>query len=161
MKKIDLGQAFSILANIAVLAGIVFLAIEVRQNQASLEEGNRINLQAANKSILDGFSAIRTLRVENEQVAQIWLKGMTGEDLTPVESLRFDQMCNNEIWAWANAVRAYRAFGGNPNEQAAIASARNRLAASPRYKECWANLKGALLRWGHDFFVTAVDPVED
>jgi hypothetical protein len=32
MKKIDLGQTFGILANIGVIAGIVFLATEIRQN---------------------------------------------------------------------------------------------------------------------------------
>ena len=37
MKKIDLGQAFSILANIGVIAGIVFLAIELRQNNRLLD----------------------------------------------------------------------------------------------------------------------------
>jgi len=31
MKRIDLGQTIQILANIGVIAGIVFLAIEVRQ----------------------------------------------------------------------------------------------------------------------------------
>lgn len=33
MKKIDLGQGAQILANIGVIAGIVFLAVELRQNK--------------------------------------------------------------------------------------------------------------------------------
>jgi len=37
MKKIDLGQAITILANIGVIAGIVFLGIELRQNSAAAE----------------------------------------------------------------------------------------------------------------------------
>ena len=36
MKKIDLGQAIGILANIGVIAGIVFLGVELRQNNESL-----------------------------------------------------------------------------------------------------------------------------
>ena len=36
MKKIDLGQAISILANVGVIAGIVFLAFEMRQNNELL-----------------------------------------------------------------------------------------------------------------------------
>ncbi len=32
MKKLDLGQSVGILANIGVIAGIVFLAVELRQN---------------------------------------------------------------------------------------------------------------------------------
>ncbi len=46
MKKIDLGQTITILANIGVIAGIVFLGIELRQNnellvvQAEMEMSN-------------------------------------------------------------------------------------------------------------------------
>ncbi len=34
MKKIDLGQTISILANFGVIAGIVFLGLEIRQSTA-------------------------------------------------------------------------------------------------------------------------------
>jgi hypothetical protein len=36
MKKIEVGQAISILANFGVIVGIVFLAIEIRQNNQQL-----------------------------------------------------------------------------------------------------------------------------
>ena len=36
MKKIDLGQTITILANIGVIAGIIFLAVELRQNNELL-----------------------------------------------------------------------------------------------------------------------------
>lgn len=42
MKKIDLGQMISILANLGVIAGIVFLAFELRQNNAALESQSRL-----------------------------------------------------------------------------------------------------------------------
>jgi hypothetical protein len=37
MKKIDLGQTIAILANVGVITGIVFLAIEISQNTAMIE----------------------------------------------------------------------------------------------------------------------------
>ena len=37
MKKIDLGQMITILANFGVIAGIIFLAIELRQNTAAVQ----------------------------------------------------------------------------------------------------------------------------
>ena len=40
-KKIDLGQTIGILANIGVIAGIVFLAVELRQNNALMEADAR------------------------------------------------------------------------------------------------------------------------
>jgi len=42
MKRIDLGQTIGILANLGVIAGIVFLAVEIGQNQAALEEQNTL-----------------------------------------------------------------------------------------------------------------------
>ena len=42
MKKIDLGQTITILANVGVIVGIVFLAIELRQNNELLGQQARI-----------------------------------------------------------------------------------------------------------------------
>ena len=41
MKKLDLGQAVSILANIGVITGIVFLALQLRQNNEWLASESR------------------------------------------------------------------------------------------------------------------------
>ena len=42
MKKIDLGQTISILANVGVIAGIVFLGFELRQNNALMAADARV-----------------------------------------------------------------------------------------------------------------------
>ena len=68
MKNLDVGQTINTLANIGVIAGIVFLAIEVRQNQASLEESNRISQRALEISSLERFSAIRDQIAESEEM---------------------------------------------------------------------------------------------
>ena len=41
MKKIDLGQTLNTLANVGVIAGIVFLAFELRQNNQYMAEESR------------------------------------------------------------------------------------------------------------------------
>ena len=41
MKKIDLGQTIQILANVGVIAGIVFLGFEIRQNNVQLDIQSR------------------------------------------------------------------------------------------------------------------------
>ena len=45
MKKIDLGQTITILANVGVIVGIVFLVVEIRQNtqQLTLELSWQVN----------------------------------------------------------------------------------------------------------------------
>jgi len=44
MKKIDLGQTISIVANIGVIAGIVFLAVELRQNNQMMLSQTRSDI---------------------------------------------------------------------------------------------------------------------
>ena len=44
MKKIDFGQAVTVIANLGVIAGIVFLAVEISQNTRSQEIGAYQNL---------------------------------------------------------------------------------------------------------------------
>ena len=44
MKKIDFGQTVSILANIGVIAGIIFLAIEVQQNNTLMRAQTRSDI---------------------------------------------------------------------------------------------------------------------
>ena len=44
MKKIDLGQLTNTLANLGVIAGIVFLAIEIRQNNTLMQAQTRLEI---------------------------------------------------------------------------------------------------------------------
>jgi hypothetical protein len=82
MKKIDLGQTISILANIGVIAGIGFLALEVRQNNELMSgEARRSRTESSE-------SAFRTI-AENADFAEIFVKAGQGEELSAVEEQRF------------------------------------------------------------------------
>ena len=80
MKKFDLGQLVTILANVGVIAGIVFLAIELRQNNELMVEearANRVNLRQADT----------TLVLENPELGRALIKHRNDEELTDHESL--------------------------------------------------------------------------
>jgi hypothetical protein len=91
MKQIDLGQAVGILANIGVIAGIVFLAIEVAQNTESLEETRNLAIaQAQQDRASDLDESFRSL-ANSDFLPAIFLKyqqqGISA--LTDEEQLRF------------------------------------------------------------------------
>ena len=68
MKKIDLGQTSAVLANIGVSAGVVFLAIEVRQNNTELSAQSRFNYyqnRLDGQRLLMEVDGLATFRVEN------------------------------------------------------------------------------------------------
>ena len=89
MMKIDLGQGAQLLGNIGIIVGIVFLVIEVRQNQASIVEANVINRAGSVESAQAGFRAFRSLVVQDEELTEIWFRGIADEDLSEVEENRF------------------------------------------------------------------------
>ena len=78
MKKIDLGQAISILANIGVIVGIVFLVIEVRQNNVLLI-AESIGTVFQNR--LDRHDRI----MENPEYTAVMVKNDKGEALSAEE----------------------------------------------------------------------------
>jgi hypothetical protein len=83
MRKIDLGQTISILANIGVIGGIAFLALELRQNNMLMTSQSRANQM---EQVLD----IQEEVFLNSDLAAILVKAGAGEPLTSVEQLRLD-----------------------------------------------------------------------
>ena len=84
MKKIELGQAVTILANLGVIAGIIFLAIEIRQNNELMaDEAQRVR----SESIRECF----VMMADNGELAAIQLKDLEGEELSNLEEFRLSQ----------------------------------------------------------------------
>lgn len=80
MKKLDLGQTISIIANIGVIAGILFLAYELRQNNRLMEAGSRTARAERITSVSEMVSATPAL-------AEVLARARNGESLTDSEDL--------------------------------------------------------------------------
>ena len=78
MTKINLGQTIQILANLGVIAGIVFLVIELQQNNAVLGAQVRATRTQVR---LDGLQAIEN----NPELLRAYLKLRDGEALTAMD----------------------------------------------------------------------------
>jgi len=81
LKKIDLGQTINILANLGVISGIIFLAVELRQNNELMEAATR---DAQNNRIQQFVEQVYMV----PGVAEIILKTRNGQPLTEVEGLK-------------------------------------------------------------------------
>jgi hypothetical protein len=91
MKKIDLGQTISILANVGVLAGIVFLGIEVQQNSAQIEQNTVAVAAQAVFELNQEANEIRRTLYPDASLTELIDKGFDDPgSLTEIESLRFD-----------------------------------------------------------------------
>ena len=81
MKKPDLGQTIGVLANLGVIAGIVFLAIEIRQNNELLRAGARESQVESRAGTLERWA-------EDGELMQLRYKASNSEPLTIAEEWR-------------------------------------------------------------------------
>ena len=79
MKKLDLGQTITILANVGVVAGIVFLGLELRQNNQFLGAESRYNL-------LQNRQNVHLMVIQDDDVADLLVKARTEQELTETEN---------------------------------------------------------------------------
>jgi hypothetical protein len=103
MKKIDLGQTVHILANIGVIAGIIFLVLELHQNNELMDAQRRYN----RLTIATGSA---TLLAENPELASAVAKfnGRTANieelDLSPAELVQlsgyYSRVIQNQEWTF-------------------------------------------------------------
>jgi len=95
MQKIDYGHAIGIVANIGVIAGIVFLGIELRQNNELLR------MEASRGYMLNRVESSRNLATD-PILAPLRIKSKNGESLSEVEELRLNSDANSALalWEW-------------------------------------------------------------
>ena len=156
MKKLDLGQTISILANIGVIAGIVFLGIEVRQNHVSLNEANAINRASSSATALEYLNEFRTSLAQDEQLAEIWLRGSSGSELSPVDQLRFLNLCETLLWAIVASHRRFTALGQEREAQSIVGFASGSIRGSGM-RQCWEENRSTLINRGDESFVSEVE----
>jgi hypothetical protein len=100
MKKVDVGQAVSLLANIGVIAGIVFLGLELRQNNLLLNAQTRGDTLRA---VIDNEAE----PYRNHDVAMLLAKNERGELLDDVERIKMRSLATATFlsfsWQWVEA----------------------------------------------------------
>lgn len=93
MKKLDLGQTVNTLANLGVIAGIIFLVIEMQQNNALLAN-------QARSELADRRARFIEMMIQYPDVSELLTKVANGQELTTAEQLRFDQLGRRLFASW-------------------------------------------------------------
>ena len=99
MKKVDLGQSITILANVGVLAGIVLLAYELRQNSEALR------LQAAQAHLNTSYEVDMAI-AQDDALATLLLS--PAEDRTIEDQFQYERFANSTLMSWQNSYNLYR-----------------------------------------------------
>ena len=126
MKKLDLGQSVTVLANLGVIAGILLLVLEIRQNNDLMaEEAQR----ARAESIREAYVQL----ADNGELAAIWVKETDGGELTAVEEVRLGS------WYIRGLVGYQTSYQQLPREELEPMTNwfRRRYQTSPTWRTTW------------------------
>ena len=100
----DSGKAnrwLTLIANIGVLIGLALLIVELQQTREATRAGTRSNLAEEISSLLSGIAM-------DADMADIRLRGDAGEELTRLESYRYDLIQRSLFRYWENNHYQYR-----------------------------------------------------
>lgn len=92
-----LGAIGEVVGAAAVVATLVFLAIQVRHSTRSMDESNRLQRTAAIDRHTDSMSRWRGTIAENADIARIWFAAVNDNPLTDEELIRLNNMYINLI----------------------------------------------------------------
>jgi len=96
MKKIDFGQTIGILANVGVIAGIVFLALELSQNNKLLRAQSGYNMYQNRASYREAIFHDPELAEFYYRLTEI----KSADELSPVERLRARMEIERRFLSW-------------------------------------------------------------
>ena len=82
-----------IIASIAVVASLIFVGREVKENTTALQRNEH-------NSTMEQWTVVRQAIATNRDIAELMTTGLSGErDLDPADKLRLEQMLQEIAWA--------------------------------------------------------------
>ena len=147
------------ITNLAVLVGLILIVVELKQNQDTLELEQELALLESQQTDFNALSELRNLVIEDPELTQLMLTGISGEELSETDALRFRYLCQN--WFWSAVLMYDRSvrLGRQGYPEATISWMRSTIEA-PGLNACWQDTKSFYRLWGFGEFVDAVDAQE-
>lgn len=138
MKRFEFGQTLGILANAGVIAGIVFLAIELQQNNEMMRAQTRGELT---RELMD----LLLENIDDSDFMDVVLRGDNGEELSALEAKQYENYLSAYLWHWQNIVYQNR-MGMFDEEEFSVEMGiiRDLIIDRPGWTERWCMARYAL-----------------
>ena len=159
MKLDSLNRWLTLIANVGVMAGVVFLAMEIGQNQATLDLSNQLSILDARALELQQYNDFRNSIAQSREMAEIWSTGLAGEELDSIDAQRFNRLCVSYIWLSATAYERSMALGRNTTADFTVKLRGELLRDSPGFRRCWQAQKESVRGYGLASYVDAVEEI--
>jgi hypothetical protein len=92
-----LNRWITLVANIGVLVGIFLVAYEIRQTNTALDREYDAFWTEIQGRSREGWREFNSRIINSDEVADIWMRGNAGEPLTPLETIRYRYLANDNI----------------------------------------------------------------
>ena len=163
----NLNKWLTLVANLGVVVGIFFLAIEIRQNQQTLEQTQALIQRDYDLAVVDNMQQvadssddIRMLVIQHPEIAALNIRGREGENLSDVDAVRYRSLCGMQIWNAAVNHQRNLVLGRDDLAAAEEVVIRNRISNQPGFKACWESQIDGLRLWGVGELVDGVYSVD-
>jgi hypothetical protein len=101
----------SLAANVGVLIGLFLVAYEVRQTNAALDRDYDVFWTDVQGRSREGWREFNGRIIESAEVADIWMRGGAGEELSPVESQRFRYLATDILLLYEDMFDQWQILG--------------------------------------------------
>jgi len=118
MKAGELNDWLGVFTNIGVIVGLALVAYEIHQNNIALESEERVSIMAVNDATREAWQTWDFAILENRDVAEIWVKGNSGEPLDELEEYRYELLAKEMFRLIAQNYRQYSTISGEPADWA-------------------------------------------
>jgi hypothetical protein len=138
-----IGAIGEIVGAIAVIATLVFLAIQIRQSNQSQRESNVIARSEAVDRVFEQFTGFRRLLASDADVTRIWLAGCAAESLDTIDENRFFQLATDYLIIIANWEQRAGAVKMPTMRNAAVQLLIAQLRDKPGLRAVWGRIAEA------------------
>ena len=98
----ELGSLGEFVSAIAVMATLIYLAIQTRLTRKAAEETASFQAKLSARNVVELYSHWRTL-MANSEIAEILVKARGGEELSEKEQVLFEAVFEELFWTTASA----------------------------------------------------------
>ena len=144
MKSINWKEAAELTGIFAIVASLIFVALQLRQEEELLQSEMRAAMVANRVSINE-------LIIEN---ADVWVRGNNGDELDPAESVIHARLVHNENHFMFHLRQTFLVVEPQSAEQI-VAQFAGFLADNPGAYQAWIDRERRL-----NFYRTTIDPTE-
>lgn len=152
-----LNRWLTLAANVAVFASIMFLAVEIRQNQVSIDEANELSRLEARTIEIEQFNDFRRALIEDPDLLRIWNAGLADAELSEADGERFLLLCANLVWISAGSWERSVALGRTAAANATTSIRAGMIEDSSHFANCWEVMRENLIPYGMGDYVRQVD----